>query len=1246
MSRQPGIRFFHRLALRVANRISPRLGRKWQALRLEALGVEVLEQRLALATLIGAGTSADLRLSGSYAQVSKNWFWGSPKPAVMTSSSISMSASLPMFGSTTTSTASSTWVVRLSSQALTGVSTLADATRLIDPAGNGLQILSGLGLPGLMLVQGTNAASNLQSYLAGNRALAYFQADQKVTTNSVFPNDPNFGRLYGLNNVSQTGGMFDADIDAPEAWDISTGSRNTVVSVIDTGVDLAHRDLYQNIWINQGEIPQEIRSRVNDSDRDGRFTFIDLNAPTNASFVFDGNRNGYIDALDLLADTRWANGTDNEGDGFVDDLFGWDFVNNDNNPMDDQSHGTHVAGTIGASGGNGVGVVGVNWQVSIMPLKFLSATGGGSMADAIRAVNYATMMRSQYDPGIRVSSNSWGGGSYSQALLDSIDAGGAAGVLFVAAAGNSAANSDTTPAYPAAYASSAILSVASTDSSDRLSSFSNYGATSVDVGAPGSSIYSTVPGGYDTKSGTSMATPQVSGAAALALAVNPGLSVAQLKQAILRTADPVASLAGKIMSGGRVNAFRLLQAVGPVAPSLVLSSTSIGENSAVGTEVGVLTVSTVTGGTAYVYSLVGGAGGVDNSAFIVRDNRLLTNATFDFEAKSAFSIRLRAVAAGVAVERSFTIQVTDMNEAPTGVLLSNVLQSIPQNAGTASRTKVADIRVQDDALGQNTLALTGNDASSFEIVGSSLFLRAGVVLDRTARPTYSVMVVAFDTTLPGSVASSMSYTLTVTTPVNSAPTGLVLSNATVAENRLASTTVGTLSTIDPDSGDRFSYTLVSGSGDTDNTSFSIVGNELRTQRSFDFEARGSLSIRLRTTDGRGLSLDRSFTIRVADMNEAPTGVLLSNVLQSIPQNAGTASRTKVADIRVQDDALGQNTLALTGNDASSFEIVGSSLFLRAGVVLDRTARPTYSVMVVAFDTTLPGSVAAGMSYTLTVTAPTSAGTTLVFQGQNFHFKGGSANYIWQAGDYWRQSFTVPSVATVTQLALQLQMTSNSTSRAGLDMGVFVNSIRVGQFSLTVGTSGTQNYSYSFAAIAGPTYQIELRALNTVPAGQGAVSLVTASGNSFARIGANADVGQTSVATLSRIPGEGYARLVQSGIALQQGQTYRFTMRMAGSVQLGGTDHMPEFWGEGLIFGAFDGKSYERDGWTYYQATVTTQKTGIYELKLALWSRQSLNVTDISLKSLSTGAESVRNGSFVDGLSGWYSQGGRIGRAVH
>jgi subtilisin family serine protease len=287
-----------------------------------------------------------------------------------------------------------------------------------------------------MLVQGTGAASSLQSYLAGNRALAYFEADQKVTTNSVFPNDPDFGRLYGLNNVSQTGGMFDADIDAPEAWDISTGSRNTVVSVIDTGVDLAHRDLYQNIWINQGEIPQDIRLRLNDSDRDGRFTFIDLNAPTNASFVVDGNRNGYIDALDLLADTRWANGTDNEGDGFVDDLFGWDFVNNDNNPMDDQSHGTHVAGTIGASGGNGVGVVGVNWQVSIMPLKFLSPTGG-STADAIRAVNYATMMRSQYDPGVRVSSNSWGGGGPSQALLDSIDAGGAAGVLFVAAAGNS-----------------------------------------------------------------------------------------------------------------------------------------------------------------------------------------------------------------------------------------------------------------------------------------------------------------------------------------------------------------------------------------------------------------------------------------------------------------------------------------------------------------------------------------------------------------------------------------------------------------------------------------------------------------------------------------------------------------------------------------------------------------------------------------------------------------------------------------
>src|SRR6266568_3634701 len=264
----------------------------------------------------------------------------------------------------------------------------------------------------------------------------------KVSVNRV-PNDPQFGALWGLNNIGQTGGVAGADIDAPEAWDTTTGSNQVIVAVIDTGIDRTHPDLAPNIWVNPGEIP--------------------------------------------------GNGIDDDGNGYVDDVYGYDFYNRDADPSDDHGHGTHVAGTIGAAGDNGIGVAGVNWNVRLMSVKFIGADGFGFTSDAIDAVVYAT------DMGARVMNNSWGGGEYSQALADAISAANAAGVLFVAA----------------------------TDASDNLASFSNYGPGSVHLGAPGVSIFSTVPAagnpccsdpsGYKYLSGTSMAAPHVSGAAALLL---------------------------------------------------------------------------------------------------------------------------------------------------------------------------------------------------------------------------------------------------------------------------------------------------------------------------------------------------------------------------------------------------------------------------------------------------------------------------------------------------------------------------------------------------------------------------------------------------------------------------------------------------------------------------------------------------------------------------------------------------------
>jgi subtilisin family serine protease len=333
--------------------------------------------------------------------------------------------------------------------------------------------------------------------------VAYVEPDFTIAPRLV-SNDPSLAQLWGLNNTGQSGGVADADIDAPEAWNVTTGSRSVVVAVIDTGVDYTHADLAANAWRNPGEVA--------------------------------------------------GDGIDNDRNGFVDDVYGWDFANNDANPMDDNGHGTHVSGTIGAVGNNGRGMVGVNWQVSIMGLKFLDASGSGATSDAIAAVNYATKMRRDFGINVVASNNSWGGGGSSTALRDAIEAGGRSGILFVAAAGNEAANNDRTPSFPANYTSDVVISVAATDRSNRLASFSNYGATSVDLGAPGASIYSTVPGNaYATYSGTSMATPHVTGAVALLAAARAGSTPAEIRAAILGTTTPVAALAGKTVTGGLLN---------------------------------------------------------------------------------------------------------------------------------------------------------------------------------------------------------------------------------------------------------------------------------------------------------------------------------------------------------------------------------------------------------------------------------------------------------------------------------------------------------------------------------------------------------------------------------------------------------------------------------------------------------------------------------------------------------------------
>jgi len=332
---------------------------------------------------------------------------------------------------------------------------------------------------------------------------------QRITQHSLLtPNDSQYSQLWALHNTGQTGGTPDADIDAPEAWEISTGSNSVVVAVIDTGVDYNHPDLSANMWRNT----------------------LDCN----------------------------SNSIDDDGNGYKDDCYGIDTANNDSNPMDDHNHGTHVAGTIGARGNNAAGVVGVNWQVQIMACKFLNAGGSGTTAGAIACLQYVKSMKER-GVNIIATNNSWGGGGFSQALYDAIVENMNAGILFIAAAGNSSANNDTGDFYPANYYLPNVIAVAATTHTDALASFSNFGQYTVHVGAPGNNILSTTRNNtYSTFSGTSMATPHVTGLAALLKAQDPTRDWKALRNLILASGDAKPSLRGKTVSGRRINAYGAL----------------------------------------------------------------------------------------------------------------------------------------------------------------------------------------------------------------------------------------------------------------------------------------------------------------------------------------------------------------------------------------------------------------------------------------------------------------------------------------------------------------------------------------------------------------------------------------------------------------------------------------------------------------------------------------------------------------
>jgi subtilisin family serine protease len=425
------------------------------------------------------------------------------------------------------------------------------------------------------------------------RVTVSFQANLRVEQlegrdlpSATVPLDPTQPHVLATANDTYSGSQFGlTSIKAQQAWDTTTGSTKVVVAAIDSGVDYTHPDLYLNVWINQGEIPAAIKSQLIDVDGDGLFTFRDLNDSRNqgSGKIQDWNGNGRIDGGDLL-DNRsgWENAADSDGNGYRDDLIGWNFVRNTNDPYDDNGHGTHTFGTIGAIGNNSFGVTGVAWSVQIVALKFLDANGGGSLSNAAKAIRYAA------DNGARASNNSWGyyGGSTNDVVYQAIVYAQSKNHLVIAAAGNDGVNNDSSAwkSYPAAFPLSNIVTVAALDSSDRKPNWSNFGKTSVDLGAPGASILSTVPGGYAYYSGTSMATPHVTGAVALLLAKNPSLSASDLKAALLNNTDAVTALRNNTVTGGKLNVSKALNAVvAGAAATGAVSSGSTGSAGGTGT---------------------------------------------------------------------------------------------------------------------------------------------------------------------------------------------------------------------------------------------------------------------------------------------------------------------------------------------------------------------------------------------------------------------------------------------------------------------------------------------------------------------------------------------------------------------------------------------------------------------------------------------------------------------------------------
>ena len=563
--------------------------------------------------------------------------------------------------------------------------------------------------------------ATLISRLSARPDVDYVEPNYVIYADTTVPNDPSFSSLWALRNTGQViggvAGTPGADISATSAWDISTGSRANVVAVVDTGIDYNHLDLSPNVW----------------------------SAPTSFTVTIGSNN------ITCLVGSH-----------------GFNALNNTCDPLDDNNHGSHTSGTIGAAGNNGVGVAGVNWTASIMGVKFLNAAGSGSTAGAINSIEFTIQAKQIFgaDANVRVLSNSWGGGGFSQALLDEINRANANNMLFVAAAGNNGSNNDISAFYPASYNAPNVVAVAATDNRDQLASFSNFGATTVDLGAPGVNVLSTTIGNtYSFFSGTSMATPHVSGAAALVLSVCP-LDTAALKSNLLNNVDPIGSLSGKTVTGGRLNVNKALLAcstppTGDFSVSASPTSQSVAQGASTNYDVTVTPSGGFSGSVTFSASgLPAGASASFNPASVPGSgSSTMTVTTGGATPAGSFTLTITGTSGSLVHSTTVTLVVTSTGTADFSLSATPSSRIVVRRASTTYSVTITPSAGFVGTVALSVSGLSGGATASFNppsVNGSgssTLTVTAG-----NQKGTFTLAIIGTS----GALQHTTSVTLTVT----------------------------------------------------------------------------------------------------------------------------------------------------------------------------------------------------------------------------------------------------------------------------------------------------------------------------------------------------------------------------------------------------------------------------------------------------------------------------------------------------